>query len=233
MAVVRRIAISETVSDPFAKLPATLLIGAAPISPAVARLLRAQAGAVVAADGGARAALDLGLDPVRVIGDLDSLDAGTRTALGDAVVEHDTDQDTTDFEKCLARMEGPAILAAGFLGGRFDHSLAALSAVVSARDKDIVLLGEEDAICRVPGLIEVGLAPGTRVSLFPFGAVRGTSEGLEWPIDGLDLAPDGRVATSNRATGRVVIRAEGPLLLILPLDRHEAMLDALRRARSR
>ena len=51
----------------------------------------------------------------------------------------------------------------------------------------------------------------------PLGPVQGRSIGLEWPIDGLNFAPGGRIGTSNRATGPVALEMAGPeMLLILP-----------------
>ena len=47
--------------------------------------------------------------------------------------------------------------------------------------------------------------------------VTGTSVGLEWPIDGLALAPGQRVGTSNSATGAIALTMAGPgMLCILP-----------------
>ena len=46
------------------------------------------------------------------------------------------------------------------------------------------------------------LPAGTRVSFFPLApAVGRLSEGLAWSVEGLAMAPDGRVGTSNRALG--------------------------------
>jgi thiamine pyrophosphokinase len=189
-------------------------------------------GPVIAADGGAGSALDLGLLIDSVIGDLDSLDQPTRDRLGRTPIIHDRDQDTTDFEKCLARIDAPLVIGAGFVGGRLDHTLAVLSALVSRTDTDVVLLGPSDVIFPTRRGLRLDLPPGTRVSLYPMGPVRGRSTGLEWPIVGLDLSPSGRVATSNRATGPVTVEAEGPLLAILPLGCLRQAVDALRRARS-
>jgi thiamine pyrophosphokinase len=61
------------------------------------------------------------------------------------------------------------------------------------------------------------VAVGTRVSLFPMRPVRCRSDGLKWPLDGIDFAPDGMVGTSNEATAPVQLEAEAPgMLLILP-----------------
>ena len=187
---------------------------------------------MIAADGGAATALALGLSIETVIGDLDSLDLATRDRLGRTPILHDRDQDTTDFEKCLARIDAPLVVGVGFVGGRLDHTLAVLSALVGQTDTDVVLLGASDVIFPVRRRLRLDVPPGTRVSLYPMGPVRGRSTGLEWPIDGLDLSPSGRVATSNRATGPVTIDAEGPLLAILPLECLTQAVDALRRARS-
>jgi thiamine pyrophosphokinase len=55
---------------------------------------------------------------------------------------------------------------------------------------------------------------------------RGRSQGLRWPIEGLELASAGRIATSNEATGPVDLAIEGPVLVILP----RATLPGLARA---
>ena len=40
------------------------------------------------------------------------------------------EQETTDLEKCLYSVEAPLFLGVGFLGGRVDHQLAAMNALV-------------------------------------------------------------------------------------------------------
>ena len=43
------------------------------------------------------------------------------------------------------------------------------------------------------------LSAGARLSLWPITPVKfAASSGLVWPVDGLTLAPDGQVATSNK-----------------------------------
>ena len=47
--------------------------------------------------------------------------------------------------------------------------------------------------------------------------VTGRSAGLRWPIEGLHLAPDGRIGTSNEALGPVHLEFDAPgMLVILP-----------------
>ena len=58
--------------------------------------------------------------------------------------------------------------------------------------------------------------------------MEGVSEGLRWPINGLTFAPDGRVGTSNEATGPVSISVTAPkMLVILPEASFETAAAAL------
>ena len=78
----------------------------------------------IAADGGAKLALEAGVELAAVIGDFDSIGQ----CLSQVPVErriHISEQDSTDFEKCMLRIETPLVVGLGFLGGRLDHQLAA------------------------------------------------------------------------------------------------------------
>ncbi len=180
---------------------------------------------VVAADGGANFCLAAGISPSAVIGDLDSIHDATRTALPEARFLQVAEQDSTDFEKCLTRIDAPFVLATGFADGRSDHSLAALSALARGLGPPTILLAKEDLIFAAPAQLKLNLPAGTRVSLFPLAKVRGRSAGLRWPIDGLTLDPMGRIGTSNEATGPVELTFEsaGCLVLIPPEFLAEAL----------
>lgn len=193
------------------------LIGSGAADPATIAAARALAPVVVAADGGAVAALAAGVCPRAVIGDMDSLPAALRTRLDPASVHIIAEQDSTDFEKCLQRIRAPVILAVGFTGDRMDHQLAALTALVRYPGQRCVIIAPGQIAFLAPPALTLDLDPGTLVSLYPLGAVTGRSRGLEWPIDGLRFAPDGRVGTSNRATGAVTLGFDAPrMLIILP-----------------
>ncbi|HLQ20103.1 MAG TPA: hypothetical protein VK146_14095 [Tabrizicola sp.] len=77
--------------------------------------------------------------------------------------------------------------------------------------------------------MEVSVAPGEPVSLFPMAQVTGRSEGLEWPIAGISFAPDGMIGTSNRAIARRVVLEfdRRGMLVILPRHRLDAAIKAL------
>jgi thiamine pyrophosphokinase len=143
------------------------------------------------------------------------------------------EQDSTDFDKALRSIDAPLVIGVGFLGGRLDHQLAVLSTLLRHHDRPCALLGAQELVFHLPPVLDLDLAPGAVVSLFPMQPVTGRSEGLEWPIDGLDLAPGGRVGTSNRARGRVRIETDGPgLLAMVPRAALDAVMRAIATARS-
>ena len=206
------------------------VIGGGDVAGADLEAALAVAPVLVAADGGADRALELGQPPDWVIGDLDSISDPARRLIPRERVIGVAEQDSTDFGKCLERIEAPLVLAVGFAGRRLDHTLAALSLLVRPGAPRVVMIAAEDVILACPPRLTLPLMPGTRVSLFPMGPARGTSQGLDWPIDGIDFAPGGRIGTSNRAGGLVTLRMEGPMLLMLPRDCLGTAITALRGA---
>lgn len=205
----------------------TLVGGGDPRAESIRRAM-AFAPDLVAADGGANACVAAGLKPIAVIGDLDSVAPEARKTLSETRFIHVAEQDSTDFEKSLTRIAAPFIIAVGFAAARVDHTLAALSALARHTALPTLILSETDVIFAAPPHIVLDLAPGTRVSLFPFAPVSGRSTGLQWPIEGLRLDPMGRIGTSNEATGRVTFDFDGPgCLVILPQGALQAALAAL------
>lgn len=197
---------------------AVSLVGGGVTSSAVLETLRVQTSEIVAADGGARHALAAGLMPDAVIGDLDSLDAPTRAGLPPDRIYHVAEQDSTDFEKCLAMISAPLILGAGFLGARIDHELACFHALLVHAHKPVILMDDRQIVFLCPSALRIDLEPGALVSLFPLVPVQARSDGLYWPVDGLDLAPGRMIGTSNRATEPTIeLSCNQPgLLVILP-----------------
>lgn len=178
---------------------------------------------VVAVDGGADRLWAEGIAPDWAIGDFDSISEAARTRIAPERQVYVGAQDTTDFEKALDRIRAPCLLCLGFTGQRIDHELAAYNALARRPDQAAVIVGAED-ICFHARDLTLDLPLDMRVSLFPMAPVTGRSEGLEWPIEGLHFAPDGRVGTSNRAVGPVRLRFDGDgMLVILP----KAALGAL------
>ena len=184
---------------------------------------------LVAADGGADVALGFGLLPDAVIGDFDSISEAARRAIPANRQHPIPEQDTTDFDKCLRNIAAPFVVAVGFTGARIDHALAVFNTLVRHSHRRCVILGPQDVCFVCSPVLTLDLPPGTRLSLFPMGRVRGTSDGLRWPIAGLDFAPDARVGTSNEAVGGPVQLSfdAAAMLVILPADFLDAAIAAL------
>ena len=89
--------------------PVTLIGGAQSGNDEISTAMRL-APRIVAADGGAAHVIAAGYRPERVIGDLDSLSDDLRLSLAD-MIEQVSEQDTTDFEKCLMRIDAARVLA--------------------------------------------------------------------------------------------------------------------------
>lgn len=204
------------------------LVAGGPVGARDLALALARAPVVVAADGGADRALALGVPPVAVIGDFDSLGDAARVRLA-AVLHPIDEQETTDFDKALRSIRAPFVIALGVLGGRLDHELAALSTLVARVPLPVVALGREDVVFAAPARLHLSLQASDRLSLYPLRPMHGSSAGLDWPIDGLVLAPDARLGTSNRVTsGPVSLSFDAPgMLVILPRARLDAALDAV------
>ncbi|MBL1434800.1 MAG: thiamine diphosphokinase [Rhodobacteraceae bacterium] len=194
-----------------------LLVGNGPVDAGDVALAHPFCRHTVAADGGANAALMYGLALDATIGDMDSSPADKVPETHGEII-YISAQDSTDFEKCLSVISAPLILGIGFLGGRLDHELAALNALVKTA-QNVVLIGEEDLVFKLPAKIKLVLPIGTRLSTFPMGAVSGVaSAGLEWPLDGHEMSPSRFISTSNRTVSpEVTLTNPGqPLLCILP-----------------
>ncbi|MEC8575472.1 MAG: thiamine diphosphokinase [Pseudomonadota bacterium] len=183
---------------------------------------------LVAADGGALHALEAGHLPEAVIGDLDSLPQELRADIPAGRLHHVSEQTTTDFDKALRMIRAPLVIAVGFMGGRIDHQLAGFNTLLQPHPSPCVLLGAQEVVFHLRAPFSLPMEAGEVVSLFPMQPVRGRSEGLEWPIDGLELDPMARIGTSNRTTGPLRLEADGPgLLVILPRARLADVVAAL------
>jgi thiamine pyrophosphokinase len=183
---------------------------------------------VLGADGGAAQALDWGLEPHIVIGDMDSLPEPERADLkarGCRFVVHPRAKDETDLELALGYAAGQGaqdIVILGALGGRLDHTLAnvlllALPALTGLPVR--IAAGEQEALLVQSGesLTLEGNA-GDLVSLLPLGGdARGvTTGGLAWALRDDTLRFGSSRGVSNEmtaATARIEVE-EGYLLVI-------------------
>lgn len=206
------------------------LVGGGPVSARDLRLAMSRAPRLVAADSGADRLLAAGMMPEAVIGDLDSISQAALARIPAARLHRISEQATTDFDKALRHVAAPFVLAVGFTGARIDHGLAVLNSLVRQSNRPCILIGPKDLTFAAPaGALQLQLVPDDTLSLFPFARVTGRSKGLQWPIEGLNFAPDGFIGTSNRVSAaQVQLEFDAPgMVVILPRRRLDAVISAL------
>lgn len=196
------------------------LVGGGDASADDVKLALNLASTLVAADGGADLLLDMDLTPRAVIGDLDSLSMAARARIPQDQLFPIREQDSTDFDKAVRSIVAPVILGVGFLGARVDHQLAAFNVLARQSHVPCILIGAHEIVFLLPPDLRIELEAGEVVSLFPMAPTRARSQGLEWPLDGLEMSPNGFISTSNRAVGgELWIGTQNPALLAM-LPRH-------------
>jgi thiamine pyrophosphokinase len=192
----------------------------------------ADAGLVIAADGGATSLDALGRLPDLLVGDLDSVGPALVTRLeaaGTRVERHPVDKEASDTELAVEAAIGAGasevVVLGAFGGDRLDHELA-----------NVLLLADPalDAIevTAVTGTTRVrAVRPGQRldlagrvgdlVSLLPLGDVAGvTTGGLRWRLDGATLRSGRSRGLSNEVLAPPAsVQITGGVLLVVETSR--------------
>ncbi len=193
---------------------------------------------IIAADGGTRHALALGLTPNVIVGDLDSLPSNFEpSAFNGEIVLYPKDKNETDLELAIQHAltlnpEQVIILAA--LGGRLDQTLGNI-ALISDLQPLTLRHGERRAnrqggafdlhlddgieeifFCR--DSCEISGTPSDLISLIPWqGEVTGIiTTGLKWPLQNETLYPHKTRGISNEMTVEMAaVQIKSGLLLIV------------------
>lgn len=180
---------------------------------------------ILCADGGTSHALELGLTPNIIIGDMDSttFDLRPLTEKGTQIIQHPTDKNETDLELAINHaitLNPEAILILAALGGRMDQTLAniALLSGVRLSTVDVRLSDgvEEVFFCRDQAQVEG--RSGDIVSLIPWqGEVTGVfTENLRWHLHHETLYPEKTRGISNEMTSKIAtIKIRSGLLLVV------------------
>ena len=187
---------------------------------------------IIAADGGTRHALALGLTPNVIVGDLDSLPSNFEPlTFNGEIVLYPKDKNETDLELAIQHAltlnpEQVTILAA--LGGRLDQTLGNIAIISDLRSStlrhaqsdafDIHLDDgvEEIFFCRTT--CEINGLPNDIVSLIPWqGEVTGiVTTGLKWPLQNETLYQNKTRGISNEMTGdTATVQIKSGFLLIV------------------
>lgn len=205
------------------------LVGGADIGPNDLNIALAVAPSLVAADSGANHLLAEKRAPTAIFGDFDSISEGARAAFSE-VLHCIEDQNTTDFQKVLARVDAPFFVAVGFLGGRIDHSFAALHAVTVAKSSKVVFLaGEDVAIVVRDERIKFEITPGLGFAVLPLDQCRVSTSGLKWDLDNASLGMTHAISSSNKVeNSTVTVAVDGAAVVTMPRSAFDAVINAVR-----
>jgi len=177
---------------------------------------------LLAADGGANHLARLGLRPVAVIGDLDSISPATRAWLGEEPLIHRPDQNRTDLDKAVEYafgelgLERLTVVAA--LGGRTDHDLGNLGLLARlALGERLVFTGVDRMVLAVAGEAALAARLGETWSFWTYDpSVRVTIDGVRWPVKDARLDATDRPSISNEAIAdRVRVHARGGSVVVM------------------
>lgn len=161
---------------------ALIVLGGDLPSPPLLRRCASEAELTIAADRGLEAFEAAGVLPDLLLGDMDSVSAGTLARReGSTEMERlPCEKDDTDgghaMEVALSR-GATEITILGALGGRMDHALANLMLLMRAHEGGAFaqILDERVRIVRIDGEITLRGAKGDTISLIPIGTARGVT----------------------------------------------------------
>lgn len=190
------------------------------------RAIAARADLLLCADGGTLYALEWGLVPDIVIGDMDSLDAthlGRLETAGVRLIRHPARKDETDLELALneaIRRGATEITILGALGGRIDQTLANIFLLSWSRLNGITVQIVEgtETLYLTRNSVTIHGEKGDIVSLLPLSPeVAGiTTTGLEYPLHGESLYLGPSRGVSNVMTDvETTINVRDGLLLVI------------------
>lgn len=179
---------------------------------------------LIAADGGARHLLGMGINPHVLIGDLDSLtdeEVQQMASAGVKILRYPADKDWTDLELALryAIDSGCRVIRLiGALGGRLDQTLGNILLLANPTHTDLDM-GLDDGVEEVRLVrehLELDGEPGEIVSLLPLEqSVQGVRTlGLRWALNNETLQRHETRGISNEMLGtRAEVFIKSGLLL--------------------
>jgi thiamine pyrophosphokinase len=181
-----------------------LLLNGELAEPARVKKLARQARGVLCADGGVRHAAALGLEPMCVIGDMDSRPKKL-PPWKNTTYWCDFDENRSDFEKALRFALGAgceSLVVAAALGGRLDHALVNVALFERySRKLDLTLFDRGLGRIFPPGKYRLPFPKGRAFSLLAWPqAATVTLKGAAFPLSRHRLEPGSR-GLSNKVTG--------------------------------
>lgn len=163
---------------------------------------------IICADGGQEVALENGIVPHCVIGDFDS--SNTKKLFDCKYITYPVEKNLTDAEACLDHaldLEYDNIIFYGGMGGRFDHTLGALSLLIQgSKTFARVRLIDAKNIVEVIRNTSVTLHKMSNYNYFGvipvFECAKGVSiSGAKYNLDNYDMYKDQTLGIGNEIDG--------------------------------
>jgi len=187
-----------------------------------------EASLLIAVDGGLRHALDAGIKPHLITGDLDSATAADLRVWEQLPKQlHPVDKSETDLELALAEAErrgAKEVLVAGALGGRQDHSLTNLLLAVRWQQQGRLSLSLAGAgtiawPLTTGELLRLPAAPGTVFSVVAAEAgCRVSIHGARYPLHSDELPFGTGLGISNVVETSAQVSVERGSVLVMVLN---------------
>ena len=152
--------------------------------------------------------------PLVIVGDMDSLPKELQERFQDCLF-HETEQDYNDLTKAMRWVlshhpEVEEITILGATGLREDHTIGNLGLLMeytrlfNLGDRRVTMVSDYGSAFAITDSSDLHLGEGRRISLFSAdNSLHITSEGLEWPLDGVVFDAWWK-ATLNRTSAPIV-----------------------------
>ncbi|MBN2435021.1 MAG: thiamine diphosphokinase [Spirochaetes bacterium] len=184
---------------------------------------------VIAVDGGAGHAINLGYKIDTALGDFDSIEPEHMEHITEndiEVISFPADKDMTDSELALHHCIQNGfknLTVAGFSGTRLDHTIGNIMLLAKlGRDISIRLVDENNEAFFCTDIIELEAHAGANISIIPlFGdIVVKNTEGLHYKLSNKRVTPGSTLCISNFAVDRkqIIELAEGEALITISRD---------------
>lgn len=159
---------------------------------------------IVCCDGSTQNLLDFGLEPLAIVGDMDSLSKDLAKRFSDRIYQ-DSGQETNDLTKSVSwcREKGfTDIVIVGATGKREDHTIGNISLLAEySVDVNVIMVTDTGIIRSFFSSAELSVSPGQQVSIFSINPeTEITSHGLKYPLKKTRLH-NWWNATLNETTG--------------------------------
>lgn len=182
-----------------------------------------QASFLICCDGAANSCLAHGIEPHVIIGDVDSVSEAVRNRYAERIIRI-SEQETNDLTKAVKyalSLGYDNLLILGATGLREDHTLANISLLMDYAEEATVCM-ESDYGYFYPchNVCDLTVERGTEVSIFNFGAIEFSSEGLLYPLYNFEKLWQGTLNVAT--TDRICITAKGCFLVYVSKETSKA-----------